>query len=256
MLKAAKHQLAVLGSVAVSTLALWRGTRVRRAAQQPAQPLKLYDREGDPDCRLVREALTALGLDAQIYPCPLGGQRFGAELLRLGGQPSPPLLVDANSDTRLHRPDDIIAYLFQTYGGGAVPADYQAHPGASAASLVGKLVRGERGQQARPSKSPKKLLDLWSFESSPYSRLVRERLTELELPYTLHNLGKEQWADLGPAAMRVKPGPYQPKQGGKREQVLQRLGRVQLPYLEDANTGTQLFESAAIIDYLERQYAA
>ncbi len=227
------------------------GSTATRAA------LQLYDREGDPDCRLVREALTALGLDAQIYPCPLGGQRFGAELQRLGGQPSPPLLVDANSGTRLQRADDIVAYLFQTYGGGAVPADYQAHPGAGAAGLLGQLVRGERGQRARPSKAPRKLQDLWSFESSPYSRLVRERLTELELPYTLHNLGKEQWADLGPAVMRIKPGPYAPKHGGKREQCVQnawagcscRIWRMPTP-------APSLFESAAIIDYLERQYAA
>lgn len=84
---------------------------------------------------------------------------------------------------------------------------------------------------------------------------MRERLTELELPYTLHNLGKEQFADMGPAAMRVRPGPYHPKPGGKREQLLARLGRVQVPYLEDPNTGTSLFESAAIIDYLEQTYA-
>ncbi|MBL8490303.1 MAG: glutathione S-transferase N-terminal domain-containing protein, partial [Rhodocyclaceae bacterium] len=91
--------------------------------------------------------------------------------------------------------------------------------------------------------------------SSPYSRLVRERLTELELPYLLHNLGKEQWADMGPATLRIRPGPYRPKAGGRREQVLARLGRVQVPYLEDPNTGVRMFESADIVDYLEKQYA-
>jgi glutathione S-transferase len=96
---------------------------------------------------------------------------------------------------------------------------------------------------------------LWSFESSPYSRLVRERLTELELAYTLHNVGKEQITDLGPAAMRLRPGPYQPLPGGRREQLLARWGRVQLPYLEDPNTGAAMFESPDIIHYLEQHYA-
>ena len=116
-------------------------------------------------------------------------------------------------------------------------------------------MRQQRGTQARASRQPTKPLTLWSFESSPYSRLVRERLTELELPYTLHNLGKEQFADMGPAAMRVRPGPYRPKAGGKRERMLAQLGRVQVPYLEDPNSGVKMFESEAIIDYLERSYA-
>ena len=60
---------------------------------------------------------------------------------------------------------------------------------------------------------------------------------------------------MGPAAMRLRPGPYQPRPGGRREQVLARYGRVQAPYLEDPNTGSKLYESSAIIDYLERQYA-
>ena len=99
------------------------------------------------------------------------------------------------------------------------------------------------------------MLALWSFESSPYTRLVRERMSELELAYVVHNLGKEQFADMGPAVMRVKPGPYKPKPGGRREQVLAKYGRVQVPYLEDPNTGTKLYESREIIEYLEREYA-
>lgn len=256
MLKAARHQWDVLGSVAVSTLALWRGTRVTRAARQPRKALRLFDREGDAGCRQVREALTALGLDVQVFPCPLGGERFAAGLHQGGQSASVPVLQDDNTGAHLQGVQAIVAHLFQAYGDGAVPAVRQSPLLAGVADGLGTLVRGGRGLRARPSKQPAKPLDLWSFESSPYSRLVRERLTELELPYTLHNLGKEQWADMGPAVMRVKPGHYQPKPGGKRAQVLKTLGRVQLPYLEDANTGTRLFESAAIIDYLERHYAA
>lgn len=84
---------------------------------------------------------------------------------------------------------------------------------------------------------------------------MRETLCELELPYTLHNLGKEHWSEIGPARQRLKPGPYRPRPGGKREAFFLKHGRVQVPYLEDPNTGTALFESAAIVAYLESRYA-
>ena len=48
-------------------------------------------------------------------------------------------------------------------------------------------------------------------------------------------------------------------EGGGLLALLERTGRVLLPYLIDPNadsgTGTEMFESAAIIDYLERTYA-
>src|SRR3546814_9576213 len=71
------HALAVGRSVLVSTFAGWRGSvAFRPARKQPAQPLQLYDIEACPYCRLVRETLSALDLDALIYPCPKGGGRF------------------------------------------------------------------------------------------------------------------------------------------------------------------------------------
>ena len=85
--------------------------------------------------------------------------------------------------------------------------------------------------------------------------MVRERLCEFEIPYTLHNLGKEHWTEIGPAVQRIKPGPYEPEAGGKRDAFFQAHGRVQVPYLEDPNTGQKLFESARILAYLEKEYA-
>jgi glutathione S-transferase len=136
-----------------------------------------------------------------------------------------------------------------------VPPYYRAGLVPHALGTMASVARQMRGISARESHLPAQLLQLWSFESSPFSSLVRERLTELELPYVLHNIGKEQFADMGPAVMRVKPGPYVPQAGGKREKVLAQLGRVQVPYLEDPNTGAKLYESAQIIDYLEQHYA-
>lgn len=251
----AQHQTQVAQSVATSTLAAWRGTNVVHASIQPPKLLRLYDQEGNPQCRSVREALTALGLDALILPCPKGGTRYRAEAKKRGGANRLPILVDPNTDQHFQGAPAIVDYLFQTYGRQRTPSAYRPGPLTATLGSLASVVGGKRGTRARAARHPAKHLELWSFESSPYSRLVRERLTELEIAYVLHNIGKEQFADLGPAAMRIKPGAYKPLAGGRREKLLATLGRVQVPYLEDPNTDTKLYESAAIIDYLERQYA-
>ena len=45
--------------------------------------LRLYDIENGPHCRLVREVLTELDLDAEIYPCPKQGKRFRPVVVEL-----------------------------------------------------------------------------------------------------------------------------------------------------------------------------
>lgn len=249
------HQLNVLGSTFASTINLWRGTSLVNEAEKPKYLLKLYDFESCPYCRAVREALTALHLDAEIYPCPKNGARFRPEAEKLGGKLLFPMLVDANTQTVMHESEDIIAYLFRTYAKQDVPAYYKNFFLKNRLSSLASGIRGAAGTFARPSRAPEKPLHLWSFESSPYSRLVRERLCELEIPYVLHNIGKEQWQDIGPARLRIKPGKYEPVPGGKREEHFARTGHMQVPYLEDPNTGTNLLESGAIIDYLEQTYA-
>lgn len=254
----ARHQLRVLGSVLTSTVAGWRGAGTRRArAVQPARRPVLYDMEGCPFCRLVREALTVLHLDVEIRPCPRRGTRFRSEAEQLGGRQQFPLLLDPNNGTVLYESADIVDYLFKTYGDGhPVPSRYRIGALEKAASMAASLTRGlSTGIMARPSRPAEEPLRLWSFEASPYSRLVRERLCELELPYTLFNMGKEQTADIGPAVLRLKPGPYVPKPGGKRERFFAEHGRMQVPYLEDPNTGAKLFESEAILNYLDQTYA-
>lgn len=249
------HHGAVLGSVVSSTIGLWRGCLVVHAAQQPALPIRLYEFEGSPYCRLVREAVTALHLDVDIRPCPIGGKRFRPEARRLGGKSLFPLLVDDNTHVTMHESADIIAYLFRTYGEREVPALYRRTPVRPVLGFVQGSVRWLHGLRARPSREAAQPLHLWSFEGSPYSRLVRERLTELELPYTLHSLGKEHWKEAGPAVRRILPNPYVPREGGKRHAFWRAHGRVQVPYLEDPNTDTKLFHSGKIVDYLERTYA-
>jgi glutathione S-transferase len=255
MLGTLSHQAAVVSSVASSSFGAWRGTMVLHAAVQPPKPIVLYDFEACPYCRKVREALTALHLDVEIRPCPKNGTRFRPEAERVGGKRMFPLLVDPNTDTVLYESVEIVAYLFARYGRGKVPGPYKRSPVQPLFDVLQLATRGVRGTFARSSRAPEQPLHLWSFESSPYSRLVRERMCELELPYTLHNLGKEHWRESGPATRRVLPNPYVPTPGGKRHAFWQRHQRVQVPYLEDPNTGASLFESARILDYLEQTYS-
>lgn len=255
---AMNRHLDLLSSGIASSLRLWRGTwGDKPTAKAPKQLLVLYDREDGAECRLVREALTELNLDAMVYPCPAGGQRFAAQRPATAPENSDaPVLVDPNSKQTLIGAARIVPYLFERYANASVPLSMQASlPNLLAARLAG-IVRRPLGLTARPSLAPGQPLVLYSFESSPYSRLVRERLCELELPYRLVNLGKGQWSDLGPSAARVRANArHKPVPGTKREAFFQQHGKVQVPYLVDPNHGVEMFESQAILAYLERTYA-
>ena len=253
------HNFQVLQALASSVTELGRGMNGTPHPKQPEKALKLYEYEGSPFCRRVREVLTLLNLDVEIYPCPHGGTRFRPEVLALGGKTQFPFLVDENTGEHLYESKDIIAHLFKHYSAeGVVPLRYQYYPPLPLLAGVGTLINGLYGGVAAGSNKkvakPEKLLELWSFEASPFSRVVRGRLAELELPYILHNVAKECWQDQGPATMRLKPGPYVPLKGGKREQIIKRLGKIQVPYLEDPNTGIKMFESEKITQYLKEQY--
>jgi hypothetical protein len=248
--------LDLLSSSLASTLRLWRGTWGDQPATTPPQLLVLFDREDDGECRLVREALTALNLDAQIYPCPAGGKRFAARRKKLAPHTAEgPLLYDPNSNQTIASAQLIVPYLFTQYLGRPAPAALLPSSFNLVSAKLASLVRDPAGIQAHASKNPRQPLVLYSFESSPYSRPVRERLCALELPYHLINLGKLEWSDMGPAAMRLSVGPYQPVAGSKRAAMLQHYGKVQVPFLIDPNQKREMFESQAILRYLDKMYA-
>ncbi|WP_394835447.1 glutathione S-transferase N-terminal domain-containing protein [Pendulispora rubella] len=251
-----QHRIDVATSLLASSVTLGRGVLVVTPARQPEKLFRLYEFEACPYCRNVREALTALHLDAEIYPCPKGGTRFRPEVERLGGKMQVPYFVDPNRDTRMYESADIIAYLFRTYADRDVPFIYRSIGSSAPMSSLASGIRRLRGMRANPSKAPRELLHLWSFEGSPFSRIVRERMCELEIPYVLHNLGKERFGELGVNGRRLEGGEYVPTPGGKREAFMKTYGRVQVPYLEDPNTGTKTFDSAKIVTYLEQTYAA
>jgi glutathione S-transferase len=224
-----------VGTSLLATLArAGTGMFVGDLGPRPAEALEPYDFEACPFCRKVREALCILDLGVIVRPCPRGGRRYRPEVVRLGGQEQFPFLVDPNTGDALYESDDIIRHLFARYGAGS-PSWLVATPIVTdVSSALASLARPTRGRHYRPARRPDEPLDLWSFEASPYSRLVRETLCELELPYRQHNVAQGS---------------------AKREEFVARSGRMMVPYLADPNTGTAMFESADICAYLERTYA-
>jgi glutathione S-transferase len=227
--------LDVATSMFTTVSRLGAGVQARRPAHRPAQALELYEFEGCPFCRKVRDALTELDLEVMVYPCPKGGTVYRPKAVEQGGKAMFPYLVDPNTGTRMYESDDIIKYLFATYGGRA-PGVLVHGAVATASSMLASAFRPTAGIIAAPTKSrPAQPLELWSFEASPFCRIAREALCELELPYLLHNVGKD---------------------GEGRPAFIKRSGKMMVPYLADPHTGREMFESAAIRDYLHETYGA
>lgn len=210
------------------------GMTVGALGPRPEQPLELYEFEACPYCRKVREALTMLDLEAMIYPCPKDAPRFRKKVVAKGGKAQFPYLVDPNTGKAMYESDDIIAYLYERYGDGRAPIYLSLGPFTTLGASLASAFRPGLGHRYRPARAPKKPLELYSFEISPYSRIVREALCSLEIPYLLHNVGKGS---------------------PSRPAFEERSGKVMVPYLVDPNTDTQMFESADIVAYLEETYA-
>jgi glutathione S-transferase len=240
-------------SIGATLLRPTRGSMAIGHRRAPKKMLELYEAEYCPFCRYVRETLTELDLDAKIHPVPKGGSRFKAALVALGGKPKVPFLHDPNTNQKLYESEAIAEYLYAQYG----PKGYEPPPRELSTSTMATALRGKSGMFAQPGKPADKPLELYSFEASPGSRLVRETLCELELPYLLHNVGKGkgvgEW--LLPGMRDVLIRDYEPATV-KRRKLAQRGGRMQVPYLVDPNTGTALYDSARIVAYLRKTYAA
>ena len=223
----------VVSSWTASTLRLGLGLTAAHAGPRPERPIELYEFEACPFCRKAREAITMLDLDALIYPCPKGGPRYRPEVVRRGGRAMFPYLVDPNTGTEMYESADIIKYLYERYGDRPAPFVLSSNATTLFGS-VASLVRGGGGLRYRPAKQPEAPLELYGFEASPYTRIAREALCELELPYLLHPVGK----------------------GSKeRAAFVERSGKMMVPWLADPNTGVELFESAEIRRYLYETYA-
>ncbi|TYI98787.1 hypothetical protein E1A91_D01G241400v1 [Gossypium mustelinum] len=200
----------------------------------PEKPIEIYEFEGCPFCRKVREIVAVLDIDFLFYPCPKNGPNFRPKVAQMGGKQQFPYMVDPNTGVAMYESDDIIKYLVEKYGDGSVP--FMLSLGLLTTLTAGFAMIGRmgRGNSYTPSKLPPKPLEIWSYEGSPFCKIVREVLVELELPHTQRSCAR----------------------GSPKRQILyEKAGHFQVPYLEDPNTGVQMFESAEIVEYLRATYA-
>ncbi|XP_028191990.1 uncharacterized protein LOC114377596 [Glycine soja] len=213
------------------------GVTIKETAKlgpRPEKPIEIYEFETCPFCRKVREIVAILDLDVLFYPCPRNGPNFRQKVLEMGGKLQFPYMVDPNTGASMYESDDIIRYLVDKYGDGNVPLSLSLGFLTTLTAGLGMLSRISKGTTYTPAKFPPKPLKLWAYEGSPFCKLVREVLVELELPHLLV------------CCARGSP---------KRNILYQKTGTFQAPFLEDPNTGIEMFESAEIIEYLRATYA-
>ena len=223
-----------LGSSILATLVRGgSGTVVGHLGERPERTLVLYEKESCPFSRLAREALSILDIDADMIPCPEGADVHRQQLVRVGGEEQLPFLVDPNTATQLYDSDAIVDHLFETYGDGTRPAQMRSMKLAKQSSKLASRLRGGRGDRKEPRRECRERLELFGYEGSPHTRLVRERLSAYALPWTCRNLARNS---------------------PRRDAFEREHGRVQLPFLRDPNTGTELYESRAIVRYLNERY--
>jgi glutathione S-transferase len=226
-----KRKLMVMRGFIASGLRLARSTRIDKLGPRPKERFTLWDFERCSASRSVREALSMLDLDADVRPCPVGGTRFRPEL-EGGGVPR---LKDPNTGDLITGSQKIVRHLYKHYGVGSGPTVMIANPIRILTGLPIRALTADIGSRAQPSRAPAQPLELYSFESSPYCRFARAKLSELELPYTLHNVAKGS---------------------PRRPEFIARSGKLQVPWLFDPNTGQGIFNSLEIERYLQSTYGA
>jgi glutaredoxin len=129
----------------------------------------------------------------------------------------------------------ILSYLFKTYGNGNLPWTMQNKIAqfAKRSATLGLAGRNWFTSVPIASDPPELPLTLWAYESSPFCKVVTETLGQLGVTYTVI---------------------YTPRGSTNRQLLLDRFGRFQVPFLQDPNTGVELWESQAICEYLQAQY--
>ncbi|KAL7556173.1 hypothetical protein ACA910_015293 [Epithemia clementina (nom. ined.)] len=216
-------------------------------AKSTAKPIIFYDVESNPECRRVREACSILSLTLHVRPVPRGGRQFRSELKQHGASDAP-CIFDPNTGVAVTGADRINSFLFTTYGNGEVPRIFESSGNDNgpfswqtvSSTLAVGLARLNAGGSSVFSNPPPRTIDgkpaltLWAYEGSPFCKVVAETMSSLELE---HNVI------------------YTPRGSPNRALLWRQVGRFQVPYLEDAHTGVSLFESTAIVEYLQKQYS-
>jgi len=199
--------------------------------------LVVYEYEASPFCRKVREACSMLELQVEYRPCPGARQGWSdKQSLSTKGVRTVPYMEDGS--VKMFESDDIIEYLFDNYGPGkryipwTLKGDF-----ARVTATYAAAARGFAGSRLEPTArsdiTSLKPITLYGYEGSPFVRPVREKLCALGLAHVMVNC---------------------PRGSRNRDILFAKTGRFQVPYIEDPNTGINMFESGAIVKYLMGAY--
>eukprot|EP00891_Asterochloris_glomerata_P000220 jgi/Astpho2/220/fgenesh1_pm.00010_%23_5_t len=217
-------------SYAVLKVGGWQVKETSRVGsfKRPQKPIELYEYETCPFCRRVREAVAVLDLEVLYRPCPANGPMWRAKAREMGGKASFPFMYDPNTETQMYESGNIIKYLFENYSDGQTkpPWGLMLGPLTAISCTLGMLPRGRKGGMYSKARQPQTPLILWSYEASPFCKVVREVLCELELPFVQQTVS------------RGSP---------RRQELYDQEGHFQVPFLQDPNTGASMFESADIM---------
>jgi glutathione S-transferase len=200
-------------------------------AAPPEETIILFDNESSPTCKRVREMMNLLDVTYECRPV------FGSEIDRL------PRIVDPNIDETISGDDEIIEHLLKQYGPPSSLYDRKAlwpitfKEFALVSSQLAIILRGKTGvmkqTNARPDNANMKPIELWAYECSPFVRPVKEKLSTLGLPHVIVSCSRGS---------------------RNRDKMIDKVGRFQVPFIVDDNTGIEMFEGAEIVDYLEAVY--
>mmetsp|Transcript_13775 Transcript_13775/g.18381 ORF Transcript_13775/g.18381 Transcript_13775/m.18381 type:complete len:540 (-) Transcript_13775:95-1714(-) len=239
-----------IASVARMPVALGSSLHVSQSCvpREEEPSLLLFDQATNAQSRSVREALTYLDLSVTIYPCATGSRHVYATTPWKSAfrRPKIPVLVDGTE--RITGANDIVEYLLEKYEECDPPRrkkrsfglDYTAHTIASAA----RLYRGNTVSRDALLTPPKEPLRLYTFEGCQCSRLVKERLYELDLPFEniACGVGSRRRASLENELQKAQ------FHSGSRGQII--------PYLIDPNTSFKSIpgDPRNILRYLDSEY--
>jgi glutathione S-transferase len=288
--------------------AIWiRGGRgaiaAKRRGPPPAPKLILYEYEGSPWCRRVREHACSLDLQLHIRPCPREAflahvgppfqsegycgplSRFRSEVKELGGSLYFPFLVDETAGVVMNESSQIVHHLWKNYADNVLPewprpiSSYNLAllsnlsnilklnniledqvclsppssriwrlldvPSLVASCLLRPMPRN--GVMLRPARDRKEQgsISLHGHEGCAETRLVRETLSCLQLPYIL----------IPTATVGGSRSSFMAARAGGEETAGNSCTSTAsgIPVLVDGDK--ELHGACAAIEHLERSYA-
>lgn len=205
---------------------------------KPEMPLVLFETQNHPGCRVVRETISVLDLDCLVYPCPSGGPSWESKTAqyKAATKNGLPGFFDPNSGVILSGDaGEIVDYLFRTYGNNKVPFLLQPNKISDLTLSRALSTRNDAGNHFKGIEQniEKDPIVLWAYEASPFCVIVKEALNELAIPYIQRSCA------------RGSP---------KRQELFEKRNHFQVPYIEDPNEECAMFESKAIVAYLNNKY--